>query len=106
MIRRPPRSTLFPYTTLFRSMLDGGPVLRYLEVIREDPRSAVLLTGYQVEGTNGRRLVEEGVIDLYGVTVDIKGGWQKFDFSAHAGQGDLMRSLEGCDPHRRALRHV
>src|SRR5258707_1446174 len=23
MIRRPPRSTLFPYTTLFRSQLDG-----------------------------------------------------------------------------------
>src|SRR5258708_27392517 len=27
MIRRPPRSTLFPYTTLFRSGLDlGGPL--------------------------------------------------------------------------------
>src|SRR3712207_7140469 len=25
MIRRPPRSTLFPYTTLFRSLFDGGP---------------------------------------------------------------------------------
>src|SRR5260221_10896859 len=25
MIRRPPRSTLFPYTTLFRSRDDGGP---------------------------------------------------------------------------------
>src|SRR5260370_8924005 len=24
MIRRPPRSTLFPYTTLFRSLQDGG----------------------------------------------------------------------------------
>src|SRR3712207_8090529 len=24
MIRRPPRSTLFPYTTLFRSLLDGS----------------------------------------------------------------------------------
>src|SRR6266487_7123978 len=24
MIRRPPRSTLFPYTTLFRSLLSGG----------------------------------------------------------------------------------
>src|SRR5437868_11499734 len=24
MIRRPPRSTLFPYTTLFRSVLPGG----------------------------------------------------------------------------------
>src|SRR3712207_8706845 len=26
MIRRPPRSTLFPYTTLFRSFQDAGPV--------------------------------------------------------------------------------
>src|SRR3712207_8851008 len=25
MIRRPPRSTLFPYTTLFRSQPSGGP---------------------------------------------------------------------------------
>src|SRR6266571_6914679 len=25
MIRRPPRSTLFPYTTLFRSQLAAGP---------------------------------------------------------------------------------
>src|SRR2546430_9703034 len=24
MIRRPPRSTLFPYTTLFRSLVDGA----------------------------------------------------------------------------------
>src|SRR2546422_7055151 len=32
MIRRPPRSTLFPYTTLFRSLVDGvsvGPVSSY-----------------------------------------------------------------------------
>src|SRR5256885_11630442 len=28
MIRRPPRSTLFPYTTLFRSVRDGDPPLR------------------------------------------------------------------------------
>src|SRR5947207_11755885 len=26
MIRRPPRSTLFPYTTLFRSNADPGPI--------------------------------------------------------------------------------
>src|SRR5438132_8894684 len=28
MIRRPPRSTLFPYTTLFRSRLDDGGAAR------------------------------------------------------------------------------
>src|SRR5260370_30264606 len=27
MIRRPPRSTLFPYTTLFRSFLEGAPIV-------------------------------------------------------------------------------
>src|SRR2546425_6829569 len=28
MIRRPPRSTLFPYTTLFRSLTDNGKAQR------------------------------------------------------------------------------
>src|SRR3712207_8580519 len=37
MIRRPPRSTLFPYTTLFRSRLlvGGGDVLRPAAVVQE-----------------------------------------------------------------------
>jgi putative mRNA 3-end processing factor len=86
-------------------MLDGGPVLNYLEAVREDPRAAILLTGYQVEGTNGRRLVDEGVIDLWGVDVEIKIEWQKFDFSAHAGHDDLVRFIEGCDPQRVVLMH-
>src|SRR2546421_12335714 len=30
MIRRPPRSTLFPYTTLFRSVFDSNAILLYL----------------------------------------------------------------------------
>src|SRR2546430_7711080 len=33
MIRRPPRSTLFPYTTLFRS----DPALKLLRRVLEDP---------------------------------------------------------------------
>src|ERR1043165_103111 len=43
MIRRPPRSTLFPYTTLFRSLLDEAPpdaaVGRMAEALRGQPRS-------------------------------------------------------------------
>src|SRR2546426_9032148 len=51
MIRRPPRSTLFPYTTLFRSITAPAPesssgipftgpyTLRYLDVGREVYRS-------------------------------------------------------------------
>src|SRR3712207_7841796 len=36
MIRRPPRSTLFPYTTLFRSMLEDIAILTGGEVITEE----------------------------------------------------------------------
>src|SRR5688572_30913411 len=32
MIRRPPRSTLFPYTTLFRSQVDQAEVLHGVKV--------------------------------------------------------------------------
>src|SRR2546430_3228251 len=36
MIRRPPRSTLFPYTTLFRSELDR-PAVQLADLRRRDP---------------------------------------------------------------------
>src|SRR3712207_8977387 len=33
MIRRPPRSTLFPYTTLFRSLVETCYQTNYLEIL-------------------------------------------------------------------------
>src|SRR3712207_5434952 len=44
MIRRPPRSTLFPYTTLFRSGVTLAVVVRLLEV-RLPQNDALLLGG-------------------------------------------------------------
>src|SRR5258708_37346997 len=38
MIRRPPRSTLFPYTTLFRSRIGGGDIDLHLpECVLDGP---------------------------------------------------------------------
>ena len=62
-------------------MLDGGPVLEYIRRIKDDPRSAILLTGYQVEDTNGRMLMETGSIDLGGVIERVKCEVCHFDFS-------------------------
>src|SRR2546430_6890192 len=41
MIRRPPRSTLFPYTTLFRSSVQDQPILRAItpDGVTEEPMS-------------------------------------------------------------------
>src|SRR3712207_8381764 len=41
MIRRPPRSTLFPYTTLFRSLTDAGEH-RHTAVVLRDARDHLL----------------------------------------------------------------
>lgn len=70
-------------------MLSGGPVLYYLKKIHKDPRSKVLLTGYQIEGTNGRRLVEEGCVETNGEIVKVNAGVEQYDFSAHAGDSEL-----------------
>src|SRR3989449_9412178 len=46
MIRRPPRSTLFPYTTLFRSPRHGDPIRG-------------LITGGMIPGASGRNFIVE-----------------------------------------------
>src|SRR2546426_12721882 len=43
MIRRPPRSTLFPYTTLFRSTLTATPIPRTLHLSLAGLRDLTLL---------------------------------------------------------------
>ena len=72
-------------------MLDGGPVLYYLSQLRNDPKSSVFLTGYQVEGTNGRRLLETGHIEDKGTSFKVNCQVEKFDFSAHAGHDELVK---------------
>src|SRR3712207_7324506 len=54
MIRRPPRSTLFPYTTLFRSAVDAEKGEFLLEVIRHVLRTVIVAQGQ----TAGDRLGE------------------------------------------------
>src|SRR5688572_32376681 len=41
MVRRPPRSTLFPYTTLFRSLGEGGGAAVVADDRREDVHPCV-----------------------------------------------------------------
>src|SRR3712207_7915603 len=45
MIRRPPRSTLFPYTTLFRSHRDGMGITRALPLLDRKGRDLRISTG-------------------------------------------------------------
>src|SRR2546421_7631097 len=64
MIRRPPRSTLFPYTTLFRSVFDGG---RWQAVARFPPAFwdvFKIVTSFTVAHSITLSLAALGVISL------------------------------------------
>src|SRR2546430_5647503 len=54
MIRRPPRSTLFPYTTLFRSCA----VLGYGQLMQQEELDAKLRKGVEVIVREGERSEE------------------------------------------------
>src|SRR3712207_7132702 len=62
MIRRPPRSTLFPYTTLFRSESDP-PVLRALTDVEPWPEDAPFRAAVSAMGFGGinAHVVMEGI---------------------------------------------
>ncbi len=86
-------------------MLDGGPVLNYIEKLKDDPKNAVLVTGYQVEGSNGRRLLDNGLINIRGVGQKVACETCFFDFSAHSGHKELVEFIRGCEPEKVVLCH-
>ena len=86
-------------------MLDGGPVLGYLDHIKDDPKSAILLVGYQAEDTNGRMLMEEGCVKIDGEVKKIQCELQKYDFSAHADHDQIVNFIRGCDPDNVIIMH-
>jgi len=75
-------------------MLKGGAAIEYIPTFLEDPNSAVFLVGYQVEGTPGRKLVDEKIFEFKekssrayrsrDMLIKAKCKIEYFDFSSHA----------------------
>ena len=86
-------------------MVDGGPVLEYIAAKREDKNSAVLITGFQVEGTNGRMLMETGEIMLNNQKAKVQCELGFYDFSAHADHNELIKFIKACSPQDVVLCH-
>src|SRR2546422_4298473 len=66
MIRRPPRSTLFPYTTLFRSPAEFTPLtaLCFAEIARDAGLPAGVFNVVTGDGTTGKHRSEEHTSEL------------------------------------------
>src|SRR2546422_2258729 len=57
MIRRPPRSTLFPYTTLFRSGCGKSTLLNLVAGLLEPTGGALIAGGREIAGPGPDRAV-------------------------------------------------
>jgi putative mRNA 3-end processing factor len=86
-------------------MLDGGPVLHYIGELHRDANSSIFLTGYQVEGSNGRQLMDDGTLTIDEVTVRPACDVEKFDFSAHAGHSELVKLVQATGAKTVVLMH-
>ncbi len=86
-------------------MVSGGPVIDYIKYLWHDEKNAILLTGYQAEGTGGRALLEHGSMYLDGNKVYVKCLIKKYDFSAHAGLDGLKKNIKNVMPEILILNH-
>ncbi len=84
-------------------MLKGGAAIEFVKSFLNDPASAIYLVGYQVEGSPGRGLLDNGVlefreIDQNGKIIDFKieakCDYNYFDFSSHADSAHIHKYIE------------
>jgi putative mRNA 3-end processing factor len=81
-------------------MLTGGPVVKYIEKLHKKERASLILTGWQIEGTPGRTLLETGRFIYENFDLEVKMRVKKFDFSAHAGRKGLFEFVKRINPEK------
>jgi len=75
-------------------MLSGGPAMTYIPEIGANPVNKIAMTGYQVEETPGRELLETGSAEFGGRRMPVSAQVEQYDFSAHADRNGLREFLD------------
>ncbi|MCD6483413.1 MAG: MBL fold metallo-hydrolase [Candidatus Aenigmarchaeota archaeon] len=81
-------------------MLDGGPMVWYMKRLAKNKKNTLILTGYQVEGSAGRMLLETGHYMVEDFDIKPKMNIVYFDFSAHAGRSELLEFIDIINPQK------
>jgi putative mRNA 3-end processing factor len=81
-------------------MLSGGPVVGYLKRLYDKKNCSLVLTGFQVEGTPGKVLLETGKFINKNLNLDLEMHVRKLDFSSHTGRTDLLKFIERLNPEK------
>lgn len=86
-------------------MVEGGPVLEYIKHLYTKKNNALFATGYQDPESNGYKLLHGDKIEVDRQVISWKGSIDKFDFSAHADQKDLIEFIKKLHPKHVVIQH-
>lgn len=76
-------------------MLKGGPAAFYIQKVGKKTANGVFFVGYQIPGTPGRELLDEGKCVIDGKVQKVKAQVKRFDFSSHSGANELKEAVKG-----------
>ena len=96
----------YPFIVLAASgMCEAGRILHHLKRYAPDPKSTVLITGYQAEHTLGRRILEgRREISIFGNSTPLRAEVAKLnELSGHADQRELLTWLEPLAPELKRI---
>lgn len=79
-------------------MMTGGRILHHVIAFGQDPKNAIILTGFQAGGTRGAHLAAgDKNLRIFGKDIPIRARVSQIDaMSAHADSDQLMRWLSGA----------
>lgn len=86
-------------------MMNGGPVNYYMKKLHDRENCVLAMTGFQVEGTVGRNLIDTGRYVNEGIDVEPKMRREFFDFSAHADRSHIIDFIKRNNPKKVFLMH-
>ncbi|WP_123536521.1 MBL fold metallo-hydrolase [Halosimplex salinum] len=86
-------------------MLSGGPAMTYIPAVRQRPTNKIAMTGYQVEGTPGRDLLDTGSAEIDGRRMPVSAQVESYDFSAHADRDGILEFLDAYRDARVLVNH-
>ena len=87
-------------------MLEGGPSIWYLNRLRDNPKNAILLTGYQANGSGGRELLDNSKIKIWNDKVKIDLPVDQYSFSTHAGHNEIVDFVGKCNAEKVVIYHT
>src|SRR3989338_8298909 len=80
----------YPIIITSAGMLGGGPAVHYLREIQSHGDAKVLFTGFLVEDSPGRNLIETKIFDNAEERFHVSGDLQQIELSAHADRTGLL----------------